>query len=157
SLGEHGEPTHGIFIYDATIRVPLIWRYPRALPAGTTYGGPVRHIDIVPTVLGLVGLPGGDTTQGADLVSAMQGRVPPPALPQYAEARLAEEGFGMAPLSSVRQDGRKYIRAPRPEWYDLRADPRELTNRYPQDPAAAAALETQLDAIVTASTGRALA
>src|SRR5262249_60145520 len=49
SLGEHGEPTHGIFIYDATIHVPLVWRLPRALPAGTTYRGPLPHVDIVPT------------------------------------------------------------------------------------------------------------
>src|SRR5262249_3656211 len=48
SLGEHGEPTHGIFIYDATIRVPLVWRLPGVFPAGGTYDGPVRHIDIVP-------------------------------------------------------------------------------------------------------------
>jgi Tfp pilus assembly protein PilF len=157
SLGEHGEPTHGIFIYDATIRVPLLWRYPRALPAGRTYDGPVRHIDIVPTMLALLGLPGGEKTQGVDLAPALQGRTPPPVLVQYSEARLAEEGFGMAPLSGVREGGRKYIRAPRPEWYDLRADPRELDNRYPNDPAAAAALEKQLDAITSDSAGRALA
>ncbi len=156
SLGEHGEPTHGIFIYDATIRVPLLWRFPRALPAGATYDGPVRHIDIVPTVLALLGLPGGDTTQGADLAAALAGRSAPPALAQYAEARLAEEGFGMAPLVGVRQGGRKYIAAPRPELYDLRADPREVTNRYSGDPAAAAPLARQLDAVTTESGARAL-
>lgn len=156
SLGEHGEPTHGIFIYDATVRVPLIWRFPRALPAGATYQAPVRHIDIVPTVLGLLGLPGGETTQGVDLVAAFQGQTPPPDLVQYSEARLAEEGFGMAPLSGVREGGRKFIRAPRPELYDLRADPGELANRYPADPPAAAPLEHQLDTVVAESAGRAL-
>ena len=156
SLGEHGEPTHGIFIYDATVRVPLIWRFPRALPPGARYDGPVRHIDIVPTVLALLGLPGGNTTQGVDLLSALQGRTPPPALVQYSEARLAEEGFGMAPLAGVRQGGQKYILAPRPELYDLRADPRELVNRYPDDPPAATPLERSLDAVVSDSAGRAL-
>src|SRR6185503_5202429 len=56
SLGEHGEPTHGVFIYDATIRVPLVWRLPGVLPAGVAYPGPVRHVDIVPTVLAMLGL-----------------------------------------------------------------------------------------------------
>src|SRR5262249_50327103 len=98
SLGEHGEPTDGIFIYDATIHVPLVCRLPRALPAGTTYWGPVRHVDIVPTVLAIVGVPATGRMQGVDLLPALQGRTPPPDLAQYSEAQLAEQGFGMAPL-----------------------------------------------------------
>ncbi len=156
SLGEHGEPTHGIFIYDATIRVPLVWRLPRAFPPGTTYGGPVRHIDIVPTVLALLGLPGADATQGHDLLSALAGRTPPPDLAQYAEARLAEEGFGMAPLFGVRHHGHKWIRAPRPELYDLRADPHERTNLSPGETATARPLEEQLEAIMVDSEARAV-
>jgi Tfp pilus assembly protein PilF len=148
SLGEHGEPTHGIFIYDATIRVPLIWRLPALLPAGATYDGPVRHIDIVPTILGVLGLPGGRATQGLDLLPAFQGRTPPPDVPQYSEARLAEEGFGMAPLFGVRHDGRKWIRAPRPELYDLRTDPGERTNLYPAESATGVALENVLERII---------
>src|SRR5437773_3112139 len=148
SLGEHGEPTHGIFIYDATGHVPLIWRLPPAFPAGATYDGPVRHIDIVPTILAVLGLSGGETTQGLDLLPAFAGRMPPPDVPQYSEARLAEEGFGMAPLFGVRHDGRKWIRAPRPELYDLRADPREQTNLYPAETAAGAALEKELETII---------
>jgi choline-sulfatase len=156
SLEEHGEPTHGIFVYDATIRVPLVWRLPRVLPAGTVYGGPVRHIDIVPTILAVLGLPGGDSTQGTDLLPALQGRTRPPDLVQYSEARLAEEGFGMAPLAAVRHDGRKWIQAPRPELYDLRRDPREERNLYPDDASAAQTLESDLAAVVADSEGRAL-
>ena len=156
SLEEHGEPTHGIFIYDATIRVPLVWRLPGVFPASTTYAGPVRHIDIVPTVLGVLGFPGGDATQGRDLLPALQGRTPAVDLAQYAEARLAEEGFGMAPLFGVRHDGRKWIQAPRPELYDLRRDPRELTNLYPENPAAARPLEAELEAVTADSARRAL-
>src|SRR5262249_19113815 len=69
SLGEHGEPTHGIFIYDATIHVPLIWRLPGVFPAGRTYAGPVRHVDIVPTILAVLGLDGGKGMQGVDLLA----------------------------------------------------------------------------------------
>jgi arylsulfatase A-like enzyme/Tfp pilus assembly protein PilF len=156
SLDEHGEPTHGIFIYDSTIRVPLIWRLPGVLAANTTYGGPVRHIDIVPTVLGVLGLPGGDSTQGTNLLAALQGRAPAPDLVQYSETRLAEEGFGMAPLFAVRHAGRKWIQAPQPELYDLRRDPRELTNLYPVDAAGAAPLEHELEAVTAASTRLAL-
>src|SRR6266850_522029 len=156
-LDEHGEPTHGIFIYDATIQVPLVWRLPRVFPARTTYGGPVRHIDIVPTVLAVLGLPGGDSTQGTDLLSALQGRTGPVDLVQYSESRLAEEGFGMAPLLGVRHGGRKWIQAPRPELYDLRDDPRERTNLYPGDAAGARALEDALEAVTADSARRALA
>jgi choline-sulfatase len=156
SLDEHGEPTHGVFIYDATIQVPLVWRLPGVFPANTIYPGPVRHIDIVPTVLGVLGLPGGDGTQGTNLLAALQGRTPPPDLVQYSEARLAEEGFGMAPLFGVRHDGRKFIAAPRPELYDLRRDPRELTNLYPADPAVVRPLEETLEAVTADSAQRAL-
>ena len=156
SLGEHGEPTHGIFIYDATVRVPLVWRYPRALPRGTTYTAPARHIDVVPTLLALLGLPGGEGTQGADLLPAMQGRAAPPDLSQYSEAHLAEEGFGMAPLSGLRHDGWKYIQAPRPELYDLRHDPRERTDRSRDDPAVATPLHDRLERVTEESEHRAL-
>ncbi|HEV7734507.1 MAG TPA: sulfatase-like hydrolase/transferase [Candidatus Binatia bacterium] len=155
SLGEHGEPTHGIFIYDATIHVPMIWRFPRLLKPAT-YPGPVRHIDIVPTVLAMVGIGQPDTLQGVDLLPAFEGRVPPPDLPQYSEARLAEEGFGMAPLFGLRQHQRKWIQAPKPELYDLKADPGELTNRYPAEAASADDLTTALDGVFADSAHRAL-
>jgi arylsulfatase A-like enzyme/Tfp pilus assembly protein PilF len=154
SLGEHGEPTHGIFVYDATIRVPLLWRLPGALPAGSTYTGPVRHIDIVPTALAALGLRGGVPTQGVNLLPAFQGHIRPPHVAQYAEARLAEEGFGMAPLATVRHDGRKWIAAPRPELYDLRADPKELHNVYPSE--AARPLEETMHGILADGARRAL-
>jgi choline-sulfatase len=156
SLDEHGEPTHGVFIYDATIHVPLVWRLPGVFAAKTTYGGPVRHVDIVPTVLGVLGLPGGDTTQGTNLLPALQGRATPPDLVQYSEARLAEEGFGMAPLFGVRHAGWKWIAAPRPELYDLRSDPRELTNLSRAGAAGPRSLEHDLEAVTSDSAGRAL-
>jgi arylsulfatase A-like enzyme/Tfp pilus assembly protein PilF len=157
SLGEHGEPTHGIFIYDATIRVPLIWRLPRMLPAGRTYDGAARAIDIMATTLAVLGLPGGEATQGMNLLPAFQGRVSPPDLAQYAEARLAEEGFGMAPLTGLRHAGLKWIRAPRPELYDLRGDPRERTNIEPSRGDAARVLDAELDAVLADCERRALA
>lgn len=155
SLDEHGEKTHGLFIYDATQHVPLIWRYPRQLPAAATYADPVRAVDIVPTILTLLGLPGARETQGVSLLAALQGTERLPDLPQYAESLLAEVGFGMAPLQGIRQHGTKYIRAPRPELYDLHADPRELANRYTDADPRAQALAATLDTVLADSAQRA--
>jgi choline-sulfatase len=148
SLGEHGEATHAVFVYDATVRVPLIVRFPSRFPTGRVYAGPVRHIDVTPTLLALLGLPGGQETQGVDLTAPWQGTAPAPALTQYSESLLSELGFGMAPLHAIRKDGFKWIRAPRPELYDLAADPRELSNRYAAGDAHAAALDAELERIM---------
>jgi arylsulfatase A-like enzyme/Flp pilus assembly protein TadD len=160
SLGEHGEKTHAVFVYDATVRVPLLLRSPRLLPRGEVYQGPVRSVDLVPTILAALGLPGGEETQGTNLLPAFTGKVPPPDLPQYSESLLSEVGFGMAPLYAVRHDGFKWIRAPRSEVYDLKADPRELKNLFPADSAAArrgARLDRELQTILDDSRRRALA
>jgi arylsulfatase A-like enzyme/Flp pilus assembly protein TadD len=156
SLGEHGEKTHAVFIYDATVRVPLFFRFPGALPRGKTYAGPVRSVDIVPTVLALLNLPGGGETQGTDLGPAFRGDVPPPDLPQYSESLLSEVGFGMAPLYGVRQDGTKWIRAPKPEVYDLKRDPREVSNLYPREARRGAILDRTLQGLLDDSRRRAL-
>jgi arylsulfatase A-like enzyme/Tfp pilus assembly protein PilF len=158
SLGEHGEATHAIFVYDATVRVPLIVRYPGVLPAGRVYEGPVRLVDVMPTLLGWLGLPGSDQTQGVDLGAAWKGSTPPPLLAQYTESLLSELGFGMAPLHAIRKDGFKWIRAPRAELYDLRADPGERTNLHPSKDARltgiAAELDKELEATLQASAPR---
>jgi arylsulfatase A-like enzyme/Flp pilus assembly protein TadD len=156
SLGEHGEKTHALFIYDATVRVPLLLRFPRRLPAGAVYSGPVRTVDIVPTVLAALGLPGGGSTQGRNLLPAFRGEEPPPDLPQYSESLLSQVGFGMSPLFGLRRGGYKWIRAPRPEIYDLRRDPHEVANLYPAEARRGAALDRELAAILEDSRRRAL-
>jgi arylsulfatase A-like enzyme/Tfp pilus assembly protein PilF len=147
SLGEHQEKTHAVFIYDATVRVPLIIRYPRVFPKGKIYDGPARSVDIVPTVLSVLELPGGKETQGIDLVPVTLGRDPHPDRPQYSESLLSEVGFGMAPLYGVRKGVYKWIRAPKPELYDLRTDPKELRNLYLIETERAAALDKDLEDI----------
>jgi choline-sulfatase len=149
SLGEHGEQTHAIFVYDATVRVPLLIRYPAFTPA--VYASPVRSVDIMPTVLGILGLPGGDSTDGHDLGPAIRGKESAPQLPQYSESLLSEVGFGMAPLYAIRDGGYKFIRAPRPELYDLRNDPHELHNLQPALPRVAAKLDAELTQLMNAS------
>jgi arylsulfatase A-like enzyme/Flp pilus assembly protein TadD len=156
SLGEHGEKTHAVFIYDATVRVPLFFRAPGRLPQAKVYPGPVRSVDIVPTLLGLLHLPGAAETQGMDLGPAFRGEVDPPDLAQYSESLLSQVGFGMAPLFGIRHGGYKWIRAPKPEVYDLKRDPAEVTNLYPKEARRGAILDGELTRILADSQRRAL-
>jgi tetratricopeptide (TPR) repeat protein len=127
SLGEHGEATHALFIYESTVRVPLIFRYPRKLPARKTIDASVRSVDLMPTILGLAGLEPSET-QGVDLSKALAGAVPAPSLVSYSESLHGEHEFAMAPLHGIRSDEWTYIRAPRAELYDRAKDPNETRN-----------------------------
>jgi len=147
SLGEHGEKTHSIFVYDATVHVPLILRYPRQFQP-RVYDGPVRSVDITPTVLSILGLPAQKVADGQSLAAMLSGKEPPKQLAQYSESLLSEVGFGMAPLFAVRDDGYKFIRAPRPELYDLKHDPRELHNIIAELPRVAAKLDRELTQLI---------
>ncbi|MCC6794394.1 MAG: sulfatase-like hydrolase/transferase [Candidatus Hydrogenedentes bacterium] len=144
SLGEHGEKTHAIFVYDATVRVPLIMRYPGKIVKGSVYKDPVSSIDLFPTILSAAGIPDIPRNQGADLYSAYCGNDAVDEAMQYSESLLSEVGFGMAPLYAVRYNGRKYIRAPKPEFYDLKADAGELNNLYDTHRGEAANLDAAL-------------
>jgi arylsulfatase A-like enzyme/predicted TPR repeat methyltransferase len=154
SLGDHGEKTHAVFIYDATIKVPLVLRYPPAVPAGRVVAEGTSAVDLAPTLLGLAGLPPLPPTDGLDLSESLRAGTAVPSHPAVIESLLSERGFGMAPLVGLRQDGVKYIRAPRPERYDLRADPGELKNLHEADPAPSASLETRLGTLLAASAAR---
>ncbi len=155
SLGEHEEKTHAVFIYDATVHVPLIMRYPRLLPSGKLYDSPVRHVDIAPTLLAMAGIaPAHSEMQGVNLLPALLGHESAPKLTQYSESLLAELGFGMAPLHALREEGYKWIRAPKPELYDLKTDPAEVHNLYPQQPSRWKSLDHELDQVLTDSEKR---
>lgn len=128
-LGEHHEDTHGIFLYDSTTHVPLIAKLPGAEGAGTTVGAQVRTVDIVPTLLDLAGAAAPRKSDGESLqvfFSGKQGGVDRPVIGE-TDYPLR---FGWAPLRSVRDDGYKFIESPRPELYDLRRDPNEISNQY---------------------------
>jgi len=131
-LGEHNEDTHGIFLYDSTTHVPLIIKLPDALDAGTVVQAQVRTIDIVPTVLDIVGAPVLEKRDGESLKSYFAG-TDQAGRPAFGETDYPLR-FGWAPLRSLRDEGFKFIEAPRPELYNLRLDPPELHNTYePQD------------------------
>jgi len=136
SLGEHGEASHGYFIYDATVRVPLLIRGPQ-VPAGARVKAQVRTIDIVPTVLDLLGVRGPAQVEGMSVVSLIRDPASDPSLHAYIESRYAQIHFGWAPLRAVRTNQYKFIEAPVRELYDLRADPGEAKNLYSEKPGAA--------------------
>jgi arylsulfatase A-like enzyme/Tfp pilus assembly protein PilF len=126
-LGEHGEQTHGIFLYDATTHVPLLIKLPvSGKPA--VVEAQVQTTDILPTVLDLL-----DIAAPAALAKhSLRG--------EFAEGKEGDRvvfgetdyplRFGWAPLRAVRSGGFKFIEAPRPELYDLGKDPGELKNEY---------------------------
>lgn len=126
SLGEHGEGTHSLGIYDATQRVPLILSG-AGLPAGTVVDSVVRLVDLVPTLLALAELPPLPGLDGRDVTPLVEG-TPDPGRLAYLETLAPRLGYGWSPLLGLRSADFKYVRAPRPELYDLRADPGETRN-----------------------------
>ena len=133
SLGEHGEGTHGFFIYDATMLVPLVIRWRGVVPPGES-GAAVRLIDVAPTILDLIGAAAPERIDGMSVVPTLRGETQtiPPA---YIETYQPWTSYGWAPLSGMRDGAEKYIAAPKPELYDLKRDPKELANIYETDRA----------------------
>lgn len=145
SLGDHRELDHGFFVYDATLHVPLIVAGPGLKPA--TVREQVRGVDIAPTLEALAGLPARPDLDGESLVSLLKGgaRRDPPA--SYAESWYPRLHFGWSELGSMRVGEWKYIRAPKPELYDLRADRGEQRNVIDEKPAVAGRLAADLAAL----------
>ncbi|MBM3318972.1 MAG: sulfatase-like hydrolase/transferase, partial [Candidatus Eisenbacteria bacterium] len=150
-LGEHGESTHERLIYDSVMRVPLILACPGL------FRGPYRVDDVVvattdvfPTVLELLGLQGTRPIDGISLLACReQGQ-----RAVYMESMAPYLTNGWAPLFGLRRHTDKYILAPRPEYYDLRRDPRELNDLYATAPGAAAAARDELVADLRARLDR---
>ncbi|HVP10893.1 MAG TPA: sulfatase-like hydrolase/transferase [Phycisphaerae bacterium] len=124
-LGEHDEPVHGCYLYETTLHVPLIFRYPGRIGTGQVVSTAVRTIDIAPTILEVLGCPAMPAIEGVSLCSLLQGSNPPRSLPAYAETFEANSQFGFSPLRSMTLDGWKFVLSPKPELYDLRTDPGE--------------------------------
>ncbi len=127
-LGEHGESGHGIFLYRAALEVPMIVAGP-GIPAGVVVEETVASRRLAPTLAGLLGA-GGTSLPGSSLPGIGGDSAPEPAAPEpaYSEARMPASAYGWAPLEAI-TDGRwRLIAAPRPELYDVAADPGEEHN-----------------------------
>lgn len=133
SLGEHGEQTHGLFTYEATLKVPLVvWG--RGVAPGRD-ARPARHVDIFPTVLQAAGVtaPPGQRRPGRSLLApAVAGDSD-----SYFESLSTTLNRGWAPLRGLLRGGKKFIALPLPEVYDLPKDPGEKDNRFDEERATA--------------------
>jgi choline-sulfatase len=156
ALGEHGEATHGIFLYDETIRVPLLIKLPGERAAGKYVESRVGLVDVLPTVLQAAEVPVPQEIQGQSLLALLK---PAPAgkatgkdltlpldRPAYAETDYPHRTFGWSSLRALRTGKYLYVEAPHRELYDQSADPKEEHNLSATSVAVSDTLSSQLDA-----------
>ncbi|MGA3212115.1 MAG: sulfatase-like hydrolase/transferase [Terriglobales bacterium] len=148
SLGAHGEETHGIFLYDETIHVPLMLKLPGTQTAERQIKSRVRLLDLAPTILEAAGVPVSSQMQGQSLIRISQAAASAGAdQPSYARSELPQYGFGCSMLESWRVGKYLYIRAPEPELYDLSADPFASHNLAQSSKATLDTVASQLQAL----------
>ncbi|MFZ0798595.1 MAG: sulfatase-like hydrolase/transferase [Terriglobales bacterium] len=154
SLGAHGEDTHGVFLYDDTIHVPLLIKLPETQPAAkpaTTrlaarVAAKVRLVDIAPTMLEIAAIPVPSQMPGQSLLRIAKASSGSGGdQPVYSRSDLPQRGFGWSPLESWRAGKYLYIRAPKPELYDLTADPGATHNLAQSSKATLDTMAAQLD------------
>ena len=149
SLGRHREGAHGFFIYDASMQVPFLLRAPyRQIGRGLRIPAQVRGIDLMPTVLGLVGVPVPEPVQGVSLAPLADGSESDLGLWAYSESLYPRNHYGWSPLRSLRNGLLHFIAAPRPELFEVLDDPGEATNLAPDRPGQVRQLEARLDQLV---------
>ncbi len=148
-LNDHGEQSHGIFLYEEEIRVPLVISLPPHLPAGLRVRQTVRTVDIMPTILDLIRidpLGAAHAVQGRSLWPLVADPDPEqPGEPAYSEAMAPLLQYGWSPTFSIRDERWKYVEAPRPELYDLAADAKEKNNLALLRPELAAQYKQRLE------------
>jgi len=143
-LGEHGETTHSLFIYDATMRVPWILSSPTLFGEELVVSDRiVSLVDVMPTALDLLGVRSVGVVDGINPLTAAPGA----DRGVYVETIATLTRHGFAPLLGLRRLADKYIDAPRPEYYDLAADPGETRNLVEELPGKAAAARDRLDSM----------
>ncbi len=145
-LGEHGERTHGMFAYETTLRVPLIFSWEGVL-APRRVASRVRLLDVAPTLLALARLDLLPASQGFSLVPFLEGRKDSTEDESYFEALAFNLNRGFAPLTGFYRGDLKYVELPIPEIYDLESDPGETTNLARERPALVEEMASRLDEI----------
>ncbi len=150
SLGEHGEKTHGFFIYNATMHVPLIIRLPENA-AARTVADPVSLVDLMPTVLSAVGLEIPSQVQGRSLLPELRGGLAARDRAErtlYGETFLPRIHFNWSELRGSENTKYHFIDAPRPELYDLAKDPGEVHNLFTEKKAVAGEMRSKLAGLI---------
>ena len=150
-LGEHGEDTHGLFLYDSTLHIPLILKTPASANHGTVVEAQVRTTDILPTILAATGISPPAELNGESLFPLINASAKGAENINAATSNRELFGetdyplrWGWAPLRALRTENSKLIEAPRPELYDLQGDPKELKNLYAADAANVASLKIDM-------------
>jgi arylsulfatase A-like enzyme/tetratricopeptide (TPR) repeat protein len=146
SLGQHNEATHAMFVYNTTQHVPFFIHVPGA--GSSRIKGVVRLIDLMPTVLDLVGIKVPSTVQGKTLYPMMQGKEDLKRT-AYSESVYAELHYGWSPLESLTTHQYKYIKAPDAELYDRLSDPGETKNLIKDKSSIAKVLKDELEEILS--------
>jgi len=149
SLSDHGEFTHGVFLYDATLRIAFALSG-AGVPKGLRVKQQARAIDLTPTLLELMRVKPPEGMQGVSLVPTFTGKEAASAF-SYAETLFSKLNMGWSELRAIRTNRWKYIRAPKPELYDLAADPGETSNVIAGHPSEAQELEAKLRSIAGGS------
>lgn len=148
SLGEHGEKSHGFFIYNATLHVPLIFHLPGAQQRPRVITGLANLADLMPTVLDALGVAAPADVQGEDLLPVLEGKRQPQPRNLYSESFLARLHFNWSQLRGIETERYQFIEAPKAELYDLTEDPGERRNLAAQKPAVCAELRAALRRII---------
>ena len=144
-LGDHEEATHSYYVYETTMRVPLIFWGPPPLVTGARVESLARTADIAPTILDLVGLPPLEGVQGVSLRPLLVGEETDLDLTGYGESIEMYTTFNASPLRVVRDSRWKYIHKVNPEFYDLREDPDERANLASRETEQVARLLARLE------------
>jgi arylsulfatase A-like enzyme/tetratricopeptide (TPR) repeat protein len=147
AFGEKGEAGHGVFLYEMSLRVPLLIYAEGHLPFNRVVEARVRLIDVLPTVLDLLGMAPPPEVQGQSLLPYVQ-KTARKDLETYIETFYPRENFGWAALTGLVSGKWKFIQAPKPELYDLEADPAETKNLAAGEPKTVADLKGRLAAVV---------
>jgi choline-sulfatase len=145
SLGEHGESTHGIFLYDSTLHVPLLVRLPGAKHAGQRVASRVSLVDVMPTVLEVLGLAAPPAVQGQSLLPLLSAARSADRA-SYAETDYPKRAFGWSALGAWRVEKFLFVRSPRRELYDIAADPASARNLAEQQSQVADRIQDQMEA-----------
>ena len=145
-LNDHGEDEHGVFLYREVTRVPMLLKLPGQRHAGEVVATPVALVDVLPTLLGLVGLPVPARVSGVPLPLSRSARPPAPRR-IYSETLYPRLELGWSDLSSLTDSQYQYIEAPRPELYDLSSDPEEKHDLSSRRPPAFRSLRVELDGL----------
>src|SRR5882724_10524137 len=147
SLGEHGEKTHGFFIYNATLHVPLIIHLPGGMHAKTV-ANLVNLADLMPTVLAALNIQLPAHVQGQSLLPIISPKKEDNARSLYAETFLPRLHFNWSELRGVETETYHFIDAPKPELYDLRKDSGETHNLFAEKKAVTEEMRVRLAKLI---------